>query len=308
MTTQPPSYGQHPQPYPQQSPYGQQPYPPQHYPPAGYPQVPHQRLQHPTNAPVHLPPPPPKNGLGTAGFVLGLIALVFSFIPIIGVIAWPLSIIGLVLGIVGTHRVSKGEATNKGLAIASIATSVFALLICLLWATAFGNAVDDTRTGAANSTSESQSGASNNSAAETATPAGPLNEGPSFPGKKDGDVALPAGGTVTFDGLAVTSTPLRAGDSTFERTLCTTVSYANGGTSTASFSMFDFELQDPAGAILSPTFFGGGKGLDTGELAPGGKVSGDVCFEDKAQTNGVYVVLYEPNMFISERGAFLTQR
>ncbi|GAA2849548.1 hypothetical protein GCM10010472_03190 [Pseudonocardia halophobica] len=306
MTTQPPSYGQHPQPHPPQSPYGQQPYPHQHYPPAGYPQVPHQRLQHPTNAPVHLPPSPPKNGLGTAGFVLGLIALVLSFIPIIGVIALPLSIIGLILGSVGTHRASKGEATNKGLAIAGIATSVLALLICMLWAAAFGNAVDDTRTSASNSTSASQSSALSDSA-ETAAPAGPVNAGPTFPGKKDGDIALAAGGTVTFDGLAVTSTPLRAGDSTFEKTLCTTVSYANGGTSTASFSVFDFELQDPAGAILSPTFFGGGKGLDTGELAPGGKVSGDVCFEDKARTNGVYVVL-EPNMFVSERGAFTTQR
>src|SRR3979411_410233 len=32
--------------------------------------------------------PAPRNGLGTAGFVLGLIGLIFSPIPFIGVVAW----------------------------------------------------------------------------------------------------------------------------------------------------------------------------------------------------------------------------
>jgi hypothetical protein len=61
----------------------------------------------------YVPPPsadfqsqgqPPRNGLGTAGFVLGLVGLLLSFIPLIGVVAWPLVILGLVLSIVGIVR------------------------------------------------------------------------------------------------------------------------------------------------------------------------------------------------------------
>ena len=97
--------------------------------------------------PQYAPPSPaaparPKNGLGTAGFVLGLVGLVFAFIPLIGVVAWPLVIIGLILSLVGLSRVRKGVATNKGLAIAGIVCSAVGLVICILWTAVFGAAVD----------------------------------------------------------------------------------------------------------------------------------------------------------------------
>jgi len=88
-------------------------------------------------------PVQPKNGLGTAGFVLGLIGLVFAFIPVVGVVAWPLVIIGLVLSAVGFARARKGVATNKGMSIAGIACSAIGLVICIVWTAAFGAAVDD---------------------------------------------------------------------------------------------------------------------------------------------------------------------
>jgi heme/copper-type cytochrome/quinol oxidase subunit 2 len=98
----------------------------------------------------YLPPPtadlqqqgqPPRNGLGTAGFVLGLVGLLFSFIPIIGIIAWPLVILGLVLSIVGMVRANSGEATNRGLAIAGTVLSALGLVVCLLYALVFTAAV-----------------------------------------------------------------------------------------------------------------------------------------------------------------------
>ncbi|MGQ0837348.1 hypothetical protein [Actinokineospora sp.] len=77
-----------------------------------------------------------QNGIGTAGFVTGLIGLVFSVIPIVGVIAWPLVIIGAVLSGVGLSKASRGEANNKGLAIAGIVCSIVGLLICIVWVAA----------------------------------------------------------------------------------------------------------------------------------------------------------------------------
>ena len=85
---------------------------------------------------------PPRNGLGTAGFVLGLVGLVFSFVPIIGIVAWPLVIVGLVLSIIGIARASSGKATNKGLAIAGAVLSVVGLVICILYAAVFTAAVN----------------------------------------------------------------------------------------------------------------------------------------------------------------------
>lgn len=101
---------------------------------------------YPSYSPV--PPAPPqqpanRNGLGTAGFVLGLIGLIFSIIPVVGIIAWPLVILGLIFGTLGVLRVNKGEASNKGLAIAGVVVSAIGLVICILWAAAFGKAAND---------------------------------------------------------------------------------------------------------------------------------------------------------------------
>lgn len=92
------------------------------------------------SAPTYPPQPvtQPRNGVGTAGFVLGLVGLLFSFIPIVGVVAWPLVILGLVLSLVGLARANKGVATNKGLAIAGAVLSALGLLVCVLWTLFFG--------------------------------------------------------------------------------------------------------------------------------------------------------------------------
>ncbi|ATY15193.1 DUF4190 domain-containing protein [Amycolatopsis sp. AA4] len=78
-------------------------------------------------------PAQPKNGLGTAGFVLGLIGLIFAFIPVIGLIAWPLVILGIIFSALGFVRTRSGKATNKGLSIAGLVLSVIGLVLCIIW-------------------------------------------------------------------------------------------------------------------------------------------------------------------------------
>ncbi|SFO35918.1 DUF4190 domain-containing protein [Amycolatopsis rubida] len=101
---------------------------------------------YPPPAPHPAPPAPPKNGLGTAGFVLGLVGLIFSFIPIIGVVAWPLVILGIIFSALGFARARSGKATNKGLSIAGLVLSVIGLVIAIVWATAFTKAANDVNT------------------------------------------------------------------------------------------------------------------------------------------------------------------
>ncbi len=255
--------------------------------------------------------PAVNNGVGTTGFVLGLLALLFAWIPIIGVIGWPLSILGAILSGVGIHQVSAGRADNRGLAVSGAVMSGIALLICILWAAVFGSAVSSAASTAGSHEDVSPAYPAvrqTNPSRVVPQPQDTVDKGQAFPGKKQSDTAVTAGGTVIFDRLAVTSTALRPGDAMFHRTLCTTVSYRNDGAQTARFGTFDFTMQDAKGAIVNPTFFGGGDFLGSGDLAPGGTVRGDVCFEDKAHAKGTYVVLYEPSFFSSDRGAFVNQR
>jgi hypothetical protein len=70
--------------------------------------------QYPPPGPGYYPPqPPPQNGFGTAAFVLGLLGLLFSFVPIIGVIAWPLVLLALIFAGIGLSRVRAHRATNQ---------------------------------------------------------------------------------------------------------------------------------------------------------------------------------------------------
>ncbi|WP_260190935.1 MmpS family transport accessory protein [Actinophytocola gossypii] len=92
------------------------------------------------------PPAParqPSNGLGTTGFVLGLVGLVLSPIPFIGVVAWPLVVLGIIFSAIGFARTRSGRATNKGLSIAGLVLSVVGLGVCLVWVFIVNAAVEE---------------------------------------------------------------------------------------------------------------------------------------------------------------------
>jgi hypothetical protein len=82
--------------------------------------------------------PLPQNGLGTAGFLLGLLGLLFSPIPGIGVIAWPLVILGLIFSLVGTGKANRRLATNRSVAVAGVVLSTLGLLACVMWIAVIG--------------------------------------------------------------------------------------------------------------------------------------------------------------------------
>jgi hypothetical protein len=100
-----------------------------------------------SNSPSSPPPAPvaanasvqlvvsPSNGLATSGFVVSLIAAVFSIIPIIGVISWVLAPIGIILSGVGLSSAKK-SGVGQGLSIAGLVLGIAALIICILWVVA----------------------------------------------------------------------------------------------------------------------------------------------------------------------------
>lgn len=71
---------------------------------------------------------PKTNGIGTAGFVLALLAIVLGWIPILGQILW---LVGLILSFVGVF------SKPKGLAIAGLVISLIGIILLVFVFTAF---------------------------------------------------------------------------------------------------------------------------------------------------------------------------
>lgn len=242
------------------------------------------------------PPRPPRNGLGTAALVLGILAVLFAMIPIIGMIAWPLSILGLIFGVIGVVRTRSGKADNKGVAISGTVLSAIGLILCIVWVAAFSNAV---------ATAPPVTGS-----LPASSGSGTAQSGGAFPGATSNDIVGNAGDALTIGDMQITATALKPGDSTLGKTLCSTVTYKNNGSTPAQFSgMGDWKLQDPSGAALMTGFAGSTNILSTGDLAPGGTTSGDMCFDrNTSAAGGQFVLLYKPMLsFTSDRGAWLNQ-
>ena len=75
----------------------------------------------------------PENGTGTVALICGVLGLMFSFVPLIGIIAWPLVLVGLITGGVGWDKANAQRATNKGSAILGVVLSFLGMLVCFGW-------------------------------------------------------------------------------------------------------------------------------------------------------------------------------
>ncbi|WP_411080609.1 DUF4190 domain-containing protein [Streptomyces sp. cmx-18-6] len=83
--------------------------------------------------------PAPANGLGTAAMVLGIVSVVVFCLYGLGII---LGILALVFGLIGLGRAKRGEATNRGMAVAGIVLGSVGMVIAaaflgaVIWAIA----------------------------------------------------------------------------------------------------------------------------------------------------------------------------
>ena len=70
--------------------------------------------QHPQPAQQMPPIPQSKSGMAIAGFVLGIIALLTSFLPIINNFSFFLAILGMIFGIVGMVGIDDRQEKRQG--------------------------------------------------------------------------------------------------------------------------------------------------------------------------------------------------
>lgn len=247
-------------PYAQQQPqYAQQP---QYYAPPQQPQY----------APA---PPAPKgsNGLGIAALVLGIVGGLVGLIPILGWIGLVACFVGVVLGAIGAFRVP------RGLAIAGVIVSILGLILGFASNASFANSVSGGRdvTGVGSS----------------AAPAGGLVPAPA-------KNAFSAGETADIEGLQITvAVPKQVTDKYSGALLCTDVNYTNNSNEQRSFNVFSWELQGADNVITNATpRIGGDKSLNSGDLAPGGKVAGEVCWKKPAP--GSLKIIFKETIVSSE--------
>ncbi|MEV5715754.1 DUF4190 domain-containing protein [Amycolatopsis mediterranei] len=84
---------------------------------------------------------PARNILAIVGLLLGVAALVVTFVPDVEFVAWPLGGIGLILAITGLVQAKKGTVGDRGVAITATTVTAAALLTTggmLLYSTFFG--------------------------------------------------------------------------------------------------------------------------------------------------------------------------
>ncbi|GGV48312.1 hypothetical protein GCM10010495_77650 [Kitasatospora herbaricolor] len=88
----------------------------------------------PAPAPALWPPypgpgPVPRNGLGVAAMVLGIVGMVLALTLVLFWFAWLLALVAVVLGVLGLRLCRRGAANNRGAAMAGVILGVLALLV-----------------------------------------------------------------------------------------------------------------------------------------------------------------------------------
>ncbi|HEV3398463.1 MAG TPA: DUF4190 domain-containing protein [Actinomycetes bacterium] len=100
--------------------------------PSDRPQYPPQPGQGPSasyQAPGYPATRPRRNGMGTTALVLGVVALTLVLLLLFSPLGAFLGLVAVLFGILGLMRANRGEADNRGQAVAGLVTGGIALLV-----------------------------------------------------------------------------------------------------------------------------------------------------------------------------------
>lgn len=233
---------------------------------------------------------PATSAMAIVGLVLGIVALATSWMPIFNNGSFFLALLGAIFAIVGLVSTLRRTRSGKGLAIAGLIICIIACAAVLAaqqaTSKAFNDAVDSAK----------------NSHAVTSTSAAPADaSGDADASAQSQDLAL--GTSITLgNGLSVSVDSVDTSLTKYDGAPITavTVTYTNGGSQEVSFNVYDWKAQDTQGAQRSQTFYSGDDvvSLGSGTLAPGGTVTGAVCFD-----GGITKALYYASMLANSATA-----
>lgn len=234
---------------------------------------------------------PMRNGLGTASLVLGIVAVALGWIPLIGLAGFICGIVGIALGIAGISRANRAVANNHAMAIVGTVLSVLGVIISVLVWMALASAISSTGAAAPRAAAQSADTAQSGDTAQSAGTA-------QYGGTQQ--TRFEAGQVADVDGMVITAGRLQKARSSFGSLVCSQVTYENRSGKTRSYNgLFDWKLQNPNGVIAMPSIFGVDDDLGAGDLAPGGHVTGRMCFEDP-RLQGEYLIVNDELISFSD--------
>lgn len=103
--------------------------------------------------------PSSKSAAAIVGLVLGIIALLTSFMPFVNNLSFFLALIGLVFAVVGLVGVLRGKKASKGMAIASVVVNVLAIAIVMGTQSMYSAAINEATKGTISTTDGSAASA-----------------------------------------------------------------------------------------------------------------------------------------------------
>lgn len=261
--------------------------------------------------------PKQSSGLAIAGLVLGIIAAVTSFLPIINNLSAMMAVVGGILAAVALVGALRGKHAAKGLSIAGVVLAVVSFAVVLATQSAYKAALDKAvdnmksadkpvATSSASSDEQTEEASATTEQAtksETSEKSGDSKSKDEEPAPEEKDFSsLAVGETATFaNGLSVTVNSVQTDLVNYDDTpvTCINVTYANNGSKSSSFNTYDWKGEDADGAQRSVTYYSDSTDeLHSGTLKAGGTTTGNLYFED-----GTVRVLYFSNMFADEASA-----
>lgn len=103
--------------------------------------------------------PSSKSAAAIVGLVLGIIALLTSFLPFVNNLSFFLALIGLAFAVVGLVGVLRGKKAGKGMAIASVVVNVLAIAIVMGTQSMYSAAINEATKGTISTTDGSAASA-----------------------------------------------------------------------------------------------------------------------------------------------------
>ena len=79
-----------------------------------------------------------RNGIGVAALVIGVVALVLVLLLLFSPLGVLLGLVAVILGIIGLVRANRGDADNRGQAVAGLVTGGLALLLGIFFTISIG--------------------------------------------------------------------------------------------------------------------------------------------------------------------------
>lgn len=181
--------------------------------------------------------PKPLSGMAVASLVLGIIALLTSFLPIINNLSFILAALGLIFAIVGIVGTVRGKRRGKGLAIAALVVNVVSIVVVLATQSMFSTALDE-------ATDQISSG----------TPT-------TIESSSSGDAAADASSDASSDAPYTVADEAITGDA-YSCTI--TGTFTNTSSNTMSYAQVSYNLYDADGAQIGTAL------ANTNNLASGG--------------------------------------